>query len=65
MKICILGVGLTSLTLAKLLVNKTIAVDLLFEDKAVNYSKSRTFGITKKNYEFFAIFFISINGESV
>jgi len=64
MKICILGDGLTSLTLAKLLVNKTIAVDLLFEDKAVNYSKSRTFGITKKNYEFFTNQILNIKNIS-
>jgi len=53
MKICILGDGLTSLVLAKILLNKKISVDILHEDKAINYSNSRTFGITKKNYDFF------------
>ena len=53
MKICILGDSLTSLALAKILVNKKIKVDVLCEDKEINYSNSRTFGITKKNYEFF------------
>ena len=53
MKVCILGDGLTSLALAKVLVNKKIKVDLLLENKAINYPKSRTFGITKKNYEYF------------
>ena len=53
MKICILGDGLTSLTLAKMLVNKSISVDLLSGEKIINYSNSRTFGITKKNFEFF------------
>ena len=53
MKICILGDGLTSLVLAKVLIKKNINVDILTEDKSINYSKSRTFGITKKNFEFF------------
>jgi len=53
MKICILGDGLTSLVLAKILLNKKISVDILHEDKPINYSNSRTFGITKKNYDFF------------
>ena len=54
MKICVLGDGLTSLVLAKILVNKKIDVDILCEDNAINYSHSRTFGITKKNYVFFS-----------
>jgi len=53
MKVGILGDGLTSLALAKMLVNKSIYVDLLAEDKVTNYSQSRTFGITKKNFDFF------------
>ena len=54
MKICILGDGLTSLVLAKILVNKKICVDILYDDIEINYSNSRTFGITKKNYDFFS-----------
>jgi 2-octaprenyl-6-methoxyphenol hydroxylase len=54
MKICVLGDGLTSLVLAKILVNKKIHVDILCEDNAINYSHSRTFGITKNNYDFFS-----------
>ena len=53
MKVCILGDSLTSLALAKMLVNKKIAVDLYFEKKIIDYSKSRTIGITEKNLEFF------------
>ena len=53
MNVCILGDGLTSLALAKMLVNKNILVDLIFEDKLIDYSNSRTIGITKKNIEFF------------
>ena len=52
MNVCILGDGLTSLALAKMLVNKNILVDLIFEDKLIDYSNSRTIGITKKNIEF-------------
>ena len=48
MKTCILGDGLTSLALAKILVKRNIAVDLLTENKSIKYSNSRTFGITKK-----------------
>ena len=54
MKICILGDSLTSLVLAKILLNKKISVDILCEDIAINYSNSRTFGITKSNYDFFS-----------
>ena len=61
MKICILGDGLTSLSLAKILVNKKINVDVLCEDKAVNYFNSRTFGITKKNYDFFSNEILNLN----
>ena len=52
MNVCILGDGLTSLTLAKVLVKRGIFVDILFEDKVNNYFKSRTFGITKKTSNF-------------
>ena len=48
MKVSILGDGLTSLALAKMLVNKCIYVDLISEDKVTNYYQSQTFGITKK-----------------
>ena len=48
MKICVLGDGLTSFALAKILVKRNIAVDLLTENKSIKYSNSRTFGITKK-----------------
>jgi len=54
MKTCILGDSLTSLVLAKILVNKKICVDILCDDTAINYSNSRTFGITKNNYDFFS-----------
>ena len=53
MNICIIGDGLTSLTLAKNLVNKKINVHI-FQNKIIkNLLSSRTIGISKKNLEFF------------
>ena len=53
MKVCILGDGLTSLTLAKTLVNRGIYVDIFFKKKIKHYNKSRTLGISKSNIDFF------------
>ena len=53
MKVCILGDGLTSLTLAKALVNKGIFVDIFLGKKKINYSKNQTLGISKNNINFF------------
>ncbi len=53
MRVCILGGGLSSLTLAKALVNKKIYVDLLASKKSIKLNKSRTIGISKNNLEFF------------
>ena len=53
MNICIIGDGLTSLSLAKNLVNKKINVHLYHENKTKNLFSSRTIGISKKNLEFF------------
>ncbi len=53
MKLCILGDGLTSLSLAKSLVNKGISVDIFLNKKSLKYNKSRTIGISKKNLDFF------------
>jgi len=52
MRICILGTGLTSLTLAKALVNKNIYVDIIELKKKILHDKSRTIGISKSNIEF-------------
>ena len=54
MRVCILGGGLTSLTLAKALVNQKIYVDIHVEKKEPNLSKTRTLGISKSNIEFFS-----------
>ena len=53
MNICIIGGGLTSLSLAKNLINKKINVQLYQENKTKNLFSSRTIGISKKNIEFF------------
>ena len=53
MKICIIGDGLTSLSLAKNLINKKINVHI-YKKKIINkFSSSRTIGISKNNLEFF------------
>ena len=53
MNICIIGDGLTSLSLAKNLINKKINVHLYHKNKIANLSASRTIGISKNNLEFF------------
>ena len=53
MTICILGNGLTALTLAKLLVNYEIHVDLIFNKKNYKIDHTRTIGISKNNIDFF------------
>ena len=49
MRVCILGAGLSSLTLAKALVNQNIYVDLYAQKKINSLNKSRTIGISKSN----------------
>ena len=51
MKVCILGEGLTSLTLAKNLANLGISVDIVSDKKNIK-KKTRTIGISKSNVEF-------------
>ena len=53
MRVCILGDGLSSLTLAKSLVNQKIYVDFLYSKKTYSVNKTRTIGISKSNVEFF------------
>ena len=53
MKVCILGNSLSSLVLAKALVNKNIYVDLWTSKKTNRPDKSRTIGISKSNIDFF------------
>ena len=53
MEVCILGNGLTSLTLAKALVNRGIYVDIISTNNNKQIDKNRTIGISKKKYQFF------------
>ena len=53
MNICIIGDGLTSLSLAKNLINKKINVHFYHKNKIKKLSSSRTIGISKNNLEFF------------
>ena len=53
MTLCIIGSGLSALTLAKALVNQNINVDLVTLKKSIIYDKTRTLGISKSNVEFF------------
>ena len=51
MKVCILGNGLSSLTLAKALVNQNIYVELITQKKNLKIGQSRTLGISKSNID--------------
>ena len=53
MNVCIIGDGLTSLSLAKNLVNKKINVHIYHKKKITSFSKNRTIGISKNNFDFF------------
>ena len=53
MKLCILGEGLSSLTLAKALVNVGVYVDVISIKKRLNYNELQTIGISRSNIEFF------------
>ena len=53
MKVSILGSGLTSLTLAKILINQGINVDIFSNQKSRRDNKTQTLGISKSNIDFF------------
>ena len=53
MRVCILGSGLTALTLAKALVNQNIFVDIVSLNKNFKINESRTIGISRSNFEYF------------
>ena len=53
MKVCVIGDGLSALTLAKALVNQNVFVDILVQKKDRKFSQSRTLGISKNNTDFF------------
>ena len=53
MNVCIIGDGLTSLSLAKNLINKKINVHIYYKNKIQKITRGRTIGISKNNLEFF------------
>ena len=53
MKVCIIGSGLVSLTLAKVLIQKEIFVDIIGTNKRKQHHFSRTLGISKSNIDYF------------
>ena len=53
MKVCIIGDGLVSLTLANVLIKKELTVDILSNRKNNKYDKTRTLAISKSNIDFF------------
>ena len=63
MNICIIGDGLTSLYLAKNLINKKINVQLYHENKIESLSSTRTIGISKNNLEYFKKKILNISKE--
>ncbi len=52
MNVCLIGDSLTSLVLAKILVAKKIKVFVHYTKKKIIYSKFRTIGISKSNFEY-------------
>ena len=53
MKLCILGGGLTGLSLAKSLVKKGLSVDIFLSKKNLYFDSSRTIGISNDNLIYF------------
>ena len=53
MKVCIIGNGLVSMTLANALIKKNLDVHIISGKKFNHYDKSRTLGISKSNVDYF------------
>ena len=53
MKVCIIGSALTSLSLAKILTNMGINVDIFSSFNFKKIDESRTLSISKNNIDFF------------
>ena len=60
MRVCILGNGLSAISLAKALVNQNIYVHIFTEKKELKLNKSRTLGISNNNIHFFNKYIINI-----
>ena len=53
MKLCILGGGLTGLSLAKSLTKKGLSIDIFLNKKKTDFNRSRTIGISNDNLMYF------------
>ena len=53
MRVCLIGSGLSALTLAKALVNQKINVDIVCQEKNSQINHTRTLSISKSNFEYF------------
>ena len=53
MKVCIIGDGLVGLTLASVLIQKNLNVDIFTTKKNNLYDRSRTLGISRSNVDYF------------
>ncbi len=53
MKLCILGGGLTGLSLAKSLIKKGLSIDIFLSKKSLDFNRSRTIGISNDNLLYF------------
>ena len=60
MRVGIIGDGISSLSLAKALINENIYVDIFTTKKNNKINKSRTIGISKSNYDYFNKYIINI-----
>ena len=60
MKVCIIGDGLVSLTLANVLIQKQISIEIIRGKHGNNYNKLRTLGISKSNFDYFNTEIINI-----
>ena len=61
MKVCIIGNSLTSLALAKALINSEIFVDIFYTNKKLHHNKTRTIGLSKSNIDYFNKHILDIN----
>ena len=61
MRVGIIGDGISSLSLAKALINENIYVDIFTTKKNNKINKSRTIGISKSNIEYFNSNIINID----
>ena len=63
MNVCIIGDSLTSLSLAKNLINKNIKVFVYCDKKNKSQYSSRTIGISKSNFDFFNNEVLKLNNK--